>query len=511
MHNSQHYTSNRHRSGGRNKQDMQKQQRCRYFLGVALLGLGLAACSGGGDDTLTGAALSAGGAASGAESSAAADYHIPGARERFAQQKALIEDKLDRALLPAMRAHGIDMWLVLDREYNPDPLQVELGGQGTGVRAAYIFYDNGSDTPEKIYYGSHEQPRNSVIASVYDETVYYGYSPEGLTPHLRRAIESRDPQMIGINRSATIPMADGLSAGLHDYLLDSLGATYADRLVSAELLARDFRLARTAQESALYEQLLAWSEQWMREALSSATIEPGTTSAADVAWWLKDRARDIGLSGYGTVRVVREGDLLPIHDPDMPLMPGDIVGIDGGLGYLGYSVDIKRTAYILRPGETGLPDDLQAAWDAVHDMATVYTDNMHIGRAGHEVWSAINAEAEARGYATVGPDAGGDSASDTRPEAGFYGHSVGNAAHDIGARVAADIPFAYGDRVRYPLVPGEWVSIEFHVSTPIPMWGGKTWYTRFEETAQMSPDGTRWMLPPQRELFLIAAPDTSRQ
>lgn len=434
---------------------------------------------------------------------AASGYDVPASRERFVTQKALIEDKLDSALLPAMRNHGIDMWIVLDREYNPDPLQVELGGQGTGVRAAYIFYDNGSDKPEKIYYGSHEQPRNSVIASVYDETIYYGYSREGLTPHLRKAIEERDPQKIGINRSPTIPMADGLTVGLYNYLVEAIGPDYADRLVSAELLARDFRVNRRPQESAVYEQLLAWSDRWMQEALSTANIQSGVTTAEDVAWWLKDRARELGLSGYGTVRVVRNGDLLPIHDPDMPLLPGDILGIDGGLKYLGYSVDIKRTAYILRPGETELPAELQQAWDVVHAMAKVYTDRMVIGAIGHEIWSDINAEAEKLGYATVGPDAGGDASSNTRPEAGFYGHSVGNGAHDIGPRIAADIPFAYGDRVRYPLSLNEWVSIEFHVSTPIPMWGGKTWYTRFEETAQITPDGTRWMLPPQRELFLI--------
>lgn len=475
---------------------------------IALLtaALGLGACA---DDAMEEAARSAQvrpePAPAPVESAAPDSYGVPGARERFEIQKAIIENKLDSVLLPAMRRHGIDMWLVLDREYNPDPLQVELGGLGTGVRAAYIFFDDGSDTPQKIYYGSHEQPDNSVIARVYDETVYYGYSREGLTPHLRRAIEERDPQRIGINRSPTIPMADGLTAGLHDYLVEAIGPEYATRLVSAELLARDFRLNRTPRETALYEELLAWTDQWMGEALSTANIKTGTTTAADVAWWLKDRAREIGLSGYGTVRVVREGDLLPIHDPDMPLQPGDIVGIDGGLKYLGYSVDIKRTAYILRPGETALPDDLQVAWDAVHDMAQIYTDRMVIGGVGHEIWSAINAEAEALGYATVGPDAGGDAASNMRPEAGFYGHSVGNAAHDIGTRVAADIPFAYGDRVRYPLTLNEWVSIEFHVSTPIPMWGGKTWYTRFEETAQMTQDGTRWMLPPQEELFLVEA------
>ena len=412
-------------------------------------------------------------------------------------------DKLERALLPAMRKQNIDMWIVLDREDNPDPLNVELGGRGNGVRAAYIFFDNGSDKPEKIFYGSHEQPANSVVAQVYDEKVYYGYSKEGLTPHLRKAVFDRKPKRIGVNISPTLPSADGLTAGLKEYLVATIGPDYSKRLVSAELLVRDFRLNRTQLETDLYTQLVGWSSRWMEEALSTANVVTGKTTAADIAWFLRDRASQLGLSGSGTVRVVREGTLLPVHDPKITLQPGDIIGIDGGLDYLGYATDIKRTAYILKPNETQMPENLLVAWKAARDMGALYAKNMVVGRIGHEIWADINAQAEKLGYQVAGPDAGGDAVTSNKPEVGIYGHSVGTVAHDIGARIAADIPFAYGDRVRYPLAENEWVSIELHVSTPIPEWGGKTWYARFEETAQLHKDGFAWLVPVQENLFLI--------
>ena len=434
---------------------------------------------------------------------ASIDYGIPNSRERFKIQKALISDKLEKALLPAMRNHGIDMWITLDRENNSEPLHVELGGRFSGVRAAYIFFDNGTDTPEKIYYSSHEQPANSVIAQVYDEKIYYGYSREGLTPHLRKAIYERDPKKIGVNTSHTLPEADGLTVGLKNFLVDTIGPEYADRIVSAELVVRDFRLNRTELETELYTRMLEWSSQWMEEALSTTNVVTGTTTAEDIAWWLQDRALELGMTGGGTVRVVREGLLLPIHDPNMPLEPGDIVGIDGGLNYLGYEIDIKRTAYILRPGETVMPENLLSAWRAAREMGDLYASKMVPGDIGHEIWASINAEAENLGYRPVGPDSGGDAVTTSAPEVGIYGHSLGNNAHDIGARIAADLPFAYGDRVRFPLVANEWVSIELHVSTPIPEWDGKTWYARFEETAQITNDGVRWLIPTQEELFLI--------
>ena len=150
-----------------------------------------------------------------------------------------------------------------------------------------------------------------------------------------------------------------------------------------------------------------------------------------------------------------------------------------------------------------MPAGLLAAWQDAQEMGELYASKMQPGAVGHEIWAAINADAEDMGYVAVGPDAGGGATDTTRPEIGVYGHSVGNEAHDIGTRVAMDRPFAYGERVRFPLQTNEWVSVEFHLSTPVPEWDGKTWYTRFEETAQITPTAPRWMIPIQPHPFLI--------
>jgi Xaa-Pro aminopeptidase len=443
-------------------------------------------------------------ALAGSQSGFAADgYGVPGSKERFELRREMVADKLERALLPAMRRHNVDMWIVLDRENNPDPLHAELGGGFSGVRAAFVFFDNGSDTPEKIYYGSHSQPANSVIAQVYDEKIYYGYHPEGLTPHLRKLVHDRDPRTIAVNTSRTLPDADGLTVGLSDFLIDTIGDEYARRIVSAELVVRDFRLNRTALETRAYTDALNWTARWMQEALSTANVRTGETTSEDIAWWLEDKALELGLTSQATTRVVRAGEMLPVHDPDIALQPGDIINIDGGLHYLGFAVDIKRTAYILRPGETRMPEGLLSAWRDARKMGDLYASKMIPGAIGHEIWSSINADASALGYRAVGPDTGGVGEESLRAEIGVYGHSVGNVAHDIGTRVAADLPFAYGDRVRFPLQTNEWVSIELHVNTPVPEWDNRTWYARFEETAQVTRDGVRWMIPNQKDVFLI--------
>ena len=384
------------------------------------------------------------------DTAAGSGYGVPGALERARIKTAIVEEKLRTALLPAMRTHGIDMWIVLDRENHPDPLHEEIGGGFAGVRSAYIFFDSGGAEPEKIYLGSHVQPNDSVIEQVYDEKVYYGYSGEGITPHLREAVHSRDPQRIGINTSRTLPEADGLTVAFRHVLVEAIGSPYSDRLVSAELLIRDFRNLRTPLERDLYRQLTEWTARWETEGLTGPHVVPGETTALEMAGWFEDKALELGMGSFQTVRVVREGDLLPRHAADIPIQPGDIVAVDAGLFYLQFESDMKRTAYVLGPGESEPPQSIRDAWAEAVQTSRLYASKMVPGAIGHEIYEAIIAEAERDGYVrdtrtdpsvgNVGPE----------HEIALYGHSLGNDLHDIGARVAPDLPFAYGDRVRFP-------------------------------------------------------------
>lgn len=50
------------------------------------------------------------------------------ARERH--EWAVKKEKMDRFLRSAMRRHDIDMWIILSREFNPDPILDLFGGHG---------------------------------------------------------------------------------------------------------------------------------------------------------------------------------------------------------------------------------------------------------------------------------------------------------------------------------------------------------------------------------------------
>ncbi|MBI5029048.1 MAG: aminopeptidase P family protein [Chloroflexi bacterium] len=428
---------------------------------------------------------------------------VPDERTRYILRKQIIHKKLNTTLLPAMRAHGIDMWIILSREFHPDPFLPDIGGGWPGVRNAYIFFDNGGDTPEKIFIGSHEQRED--IFQVYDQLTYYGYNQEGLAPHLRDAVHQRNPKRIGVNMSKTLPMADGLSAVLKEYLEDAIGVEYAQRLTTAELVARDFRATRIAEEESLYRRVCEWTVAWEEEAFGPRVVTPGITTADDIHWWMRAKARALGMDVEflpGT-RIIREGKPLPVNSSAHPILPGDVIFTDAGLAFDLLRTDYKRTAYVLRPGESAPPASLQRAFRDALRVRDELTARMLPGKIAHVVWDETMEWVKAQGYQVTYPAAGGRREAITVPQVGIYCHSIGNATHGIGARVAVDWPMAYGDRVRYPLRANEWYSIELGVNIPIPEWDGRAVSLNLEENAKLTERGIEYLTRTQTEFLLI--------
>jgi len=297
-----------------------------------------------------------------------------------------------------------------------------------------------------------------------------------------------------------------LTVELKRYLDEAIGLELAAREVSAELLQRDFRATRLPEETELYRELVRWTVAWEEEGLSRVAITPGTTTPDDLHWWWRERAHDLGLeiaSFLPGLRVIRDGRHLETNDPNEPILPGDTLSIDAGLSYAGYHTDLKRMAYVLRPSETEVPASLKKAYDDAKKVTDQLCQNMRPGRLGHEVWEMTTNWAAEQGY-LIGYAMGiGGAAKDTDAEVGIYCHSVGTDVHDIGARTSENNPHAFGNRVLYPLAADNWYSVELHISTPIPEWENKTVKVTIEETALLTEDGPRFLVPRQEEWLLI--------
>lgn len=451
------------------------------------------------------------------------EQRTPGARSQLQIRKALVREKMRLSVGPALAAGRVDAWLVIDRENHPDPLHEQLGGAYSGAGAAFIFCRRG-DTIDRVFIGS-PQPADSAIENAYDVKDYGAATLDAVIHHARQLLEERQPTRIAINVSESLPVADGLAAGVRDQLTRGLGP-FRDRLVSADEVVHAFRAARTPLETEWQTWLQERTADWQATAL--AGVRPLRTTVLDLVCQLEDRSTAMGLSpapDHGRFPlIVWFGDRtamagLPNFGADHPLLAkegdarnflirrGDLVTLDGGLAFMGLVSDMKRSAYALREGEAAIPDTLRHAWRLTLKMAGLYAARMRDGAFGDEIWHGLVDDARAAG---IEMRAGGPAPSATAGpvQSSVYGHATGNAVHDIGARIVPP-PTVSDPGPRLPLRNGEWVSIEFHMVVPATDAPRGAWYTRFEQTAQVGPTGASWLVPIQHEL-IVAGRRTAR-
>ena len=86
------------------------------------------------------------------------------ALQRLMHQWDVKLEKMELHLQASMRRTGIDMWIIMSREFNLDPMLQMFGDYGIsgwyGHRNAYIFFDPGNNLPlERTLLGTHQSGR----------------------------------------------------------------------------------------------------------------------------------------------------------------------------------------------------------------------------------------------------------------------------------------------------------------------------------------------------------------
>jgi Xaa-Pro aminopeptidase len=409
-------------------------------------------------------------------------------RERTEREWSLKAEKMRRHLLPLMRRHQIDLWLILSRENVPDPVLELFGGYGVtgwyGHRNAYLFFDTGDgNTLETTAIGTH---LSGHLGRFYDTLTPYG--EEGLQPHLREYVVARDPARIAINQSRTISMADGLTAELKDYLLDALPPPYHDRLTSSEPLVVDYASTHTPAEDAVEREASVATYALLERALSSAVITPGRTTLMDVHYWItaewKRQGFEFNFPASLDLQRVGEASLDDASDP--VIERGDLLHVDFGVRTSGIVADQQKMAYVLRDGERAPPDGLTEAFAQSTRAAAIILDELRVGRTGVEIKRAAETSAAAEGIDLL-----------------VYSHVQGYWVHDAGMWAIHDWSERYGDHPRFTLKDGDWVSLEFAVTVAVPEWDGQAVTIMREEDLRVTAARPEYLSGPQTELWLI--------
>jgi Xaa-Pro aminopeptidase len=411
------------------------------------------------------------------------------ARARWERMCQIRHDKFDLVLPEVMRENQIDMWIVMMREGNLDPLYEDLGRGYVGGDAYWVFTDRGGDRIERVTLGV----GGYMLAQcgVYDQV--------GGSADLGAFVAERDPQRIGVNVSRAIGGADGLSHTMHEQLVETLGAPYAGRLVSAEKLVSDFRSRRVATEIAAFAEAGEMSRRIAERAFSNDVITPGVTTLEDVAWWMQDQLLAGGmLSSFDMPSVYVTGpDGIAATSTDRIIQRGDLLMIDWGVGFLNFFTDMKRVAYVLREGETEPPPGIQNAFDEGLGVREIIRANIQPGRTAAETLELLESKVTEAGFRVQ--EVFNQVTDDDVSEVMIGSHSVGNWGHGIGPSIA----FFNPTRLTYEIKPSNLFSIEFFVWVPAPEWGGKKVRIPLEDDAVVTERGVEWLYPPNRRILLI--------
>ncbi|WP_339813888.1 M24 family metallopeptidase [uncultured Imperialibacter sp.] len=411
------------------------------------------------------------------------------AMRRWRKMNQVRNDKFDLVLPEAMRENNIDMWIIMNREGNFDPLYPDMGEGYVGSVGYYIFTDRGGDRIERSVLG--------IDGYLLEEGGAYDYF--GSASELKAFVEARDPKRIGLNMSKNIGGADGLSHSGYLELAEVLGKKYEQRFVSAEKLASDFRSRRVASEIAIYGEAGELSYTLAERAFSNEVITPGVTTLEDVAWWLKEQQFKHNLeSSFGMPSVYVTGpDGIAATSTDRIIQRGDVLFIDWGVGLMNMYTDMKRMAYVLKEGETGVPPGIQNAFDQAVKVRDVVKQTIKPGVTAQKAEDAVYEALTKAGFNKM---PGFNKPTELDKTDVIIGcHSVGNWGHGIGPSIAFFNPVQLG----YEIKPSNLLSLEFFAYTKVPEWGGKKLRVALEDDAVITARGVEWLYPINPRVLLI--------
>ena len=415
-------------------------------------------------------------------------------KERAELINKIQKERLYKLLPQLMEKTGIDMWVLIAREYNEDPIiKTMLPPTWLNARRTTIlvFYLNKKTKKfESVAISRYAFGDN--IPSIWDKE-----KQPNQWEALKDYIVSKNPEKIGLNTSSYESLADGLSKYHYDQLYNVLSPNFRKKITSAEDLAIAWIETRTDLEMTVFTQLVEISSAIIREAFSTKVITPGVTTTDDVVWWMREKVISLGLDTWfhPSVDVQREdnSDLYAFDNKSKfdIILPGDLLHCDFGISYLTLNTDTQELAYVLKPGETNAPDFLINAFKEGTRIQDIFTNNFKHGLTGNEILSRSLEQGKAEGL---------------RPS--IYTHPLGTYGHSAGTTIGmwdsqGGVPFT-GD---YPLQYNTAYAIELNTTVYIKEWK-KDIRIMLEVPGFFGKNGFRYINGRLKEFLLVGSKQT---
>lgn len=403
----------------------------------------------------------------------------------------ILEDRIDNLLPTLMDREEIDMWILISREYNEDPVMKTMLPStwlSARRRTMMVFY-SGDNGLEKIAIARYSVGK--LLKGEWNIDVYPNQW-EALT----EIIKTKDPKKIGLNFSETFALADGLVKTEHEAFMHHLPAEYHNRVVSAQNLAIAWLETRSEKEMALYPMLCAMGHQILQEAFSSEVITAGETTTDDVIWWLRNRVNQLGLDTWFHPSVsIQRSEMdkntflrsFSKRERDDIIYKGDLLHVDFGITYLRLNTDQQQHFYMLHDGEKEVPSGLRKAFKTGNRVQDILVGQFEKSKSGNQILDDALSQAKEEGL-----------------NASIYTHPIGLHGHAAGPTIGLwDQQGGVKGRGDYPLFENTAYSIELFAASEVPEWGNKIVRIMLEEDGAFTKDGFHFLDGRATQIFTI--------
>ncbi len=397
----------------------------------------------------------------------------------------LLQQRVQKLLPELMRKADIDMWVLISREYNEDPvLKTFLPSDWLSARRRTILliHDPGED-----------KNLETLAIARYDvgEVFKSAWNPEQQPDQWKRLaqiIAERNPASIAINQSKDFAQADGITATDKELFMAALPDNLDSKIVNAEPLAVSWLEQRTEAELPYYRDAVKLAHQIIAEGFSDKVIAVGETTTEDLQWWFRERAAQENLPVWfhPSVSVQRINDPQPGHprSTGVTIQRGDLLHVDFGITYLRLNTDTQQHAYVLQEDESNAPDTLKQALANANQLQDILTAQFEETRSGNEILLAALEQANDKGLEPM-----------------IYTHPIGYYGHGSGPTIGMwDKQHAIPGGGEYPLFSNTAYSIELNNKTTFE---DKTITIMLEEDAFFDGDGVSYLNGRQQSFHLI--------
>ena len=404
-------------------------------------------------------------------------------RDRMTVYNGWLMNRLEEMLPGLMDETGIDLWVVIAREYNEDPVIMSLLPEPNlyARRRTILLFHRQQEGVERL--AVYRYGFGDFYKGVWDPDEEEQYEC------LAKIIKEKDPKMIGINVSNTFAFGDGLTHGEYTLMVDALG-DLSERLVPAEALCIRWLETRSKEELEVYPMLVELTHAIIQEAFSSKVITAGVTTVDDVQWWIRQKILDLGVEMWFPATVDRQGhgDSYEDNERTRVIHRGDLLHCDVGFYYLGLATDVQQNAYVLKQGETDAPQGLKDALVDANKLQDFLASAMKNKRTGNEILREALDNAWADGI---------------KPS--IYTHPLGVHGHAAGPTIGLwDQQGGVPGRGDYPLHPNTCYAIELNAKKEVPEWDNQEVKMSLEQDAWWTGEELQFMAGRQKKLHLVS-------